>query len=386
MPKPDGRLVSWPCERPRSFYLSILAHSPPDSNHVGYDDGPLGPPDPALVQRFNAYFRKPRLAPPEVDGFPAEFRDRPQFAVFKVDLRENDRGELKWSKVPYNPTTGRRAASDDPATWATLAAAVAAYLTGQYDGIGYFLAEDEGVLFFDLDKSRDEGGGLKPWAAEIVRDLDSFAEYSVTGGGVHVFVRGRKPVERCRPHRDLDPGLEIYGRRRFIALTGLRLPDTPAEIMPRQLAVGQIFARYFPPPSAPAPAPVASTAWVSDDDRLAAGRRSQELGPILQQLYDSDDWAGYRSHSDAVAALANALAFLFGPDPEAVRRQLFASALVRTSRKWQQRGEYLADRAVDLALRNRTSFYQGRPMPAATVPLRDQPAPAGRPATSFKMP
>src|SRR5262249_7959473 len=160
---------------------------------------------------------------------------------------------------------------------------------------------------------------------------------SVTGRGVHVFVYGRKPVERCRPHRDLDPGLEVYGRRRFIALTGWRLPDTPAEIMTRQAPVHSIFTSYFPPPIAPTPAPVprgASTAGVSDDDRLAVGRRSRKLGPVIRQLYDSGDGSGYPSHSDAVAVLANVLAFLFGPHPEAVRRQLLASALVRKSRKW----------------------------------------------------
>ena len=78
----------------------------------------------------------------------------------------------------------------------------------------------EGVVCVDLDACTVKGevfGPLEPWAREIVERLDTFTEYSPSGTGVHVWLWGVKPGDKCRKGT-----VEIYGGPfgRYITCTG----------------------------------------------------------------------------------------------------------------------------------------------------------------------
>jgi putative DNA primase/helicase len=113
--------------------------------------------------------------------------DEPRWVVW----RNEERGS-KLTKVPYSPWGGR-AKADDPRSWGTRAAAEASaeqLVNGKGGGIGIELGDLGGDVFLgglDLDSCIDEMGRLAAWAAEILRELDSYAERSPSGTGVKAF-------------------------------------------------------------------------------------------------------------------------------------------------------------------------------------------------------
>lgn len=129
------------------------------------------------------------------------------------------RGRERWvrrsaDKVPLRADTGRPASSTDPATWASHAAAARSpYGTG----LGYVLADGDGIVVIDLDHCLD-GGRLAPWAAEILDACPpTYVEVSPSGTGLHIWGHGR--LQRGRRIRRPDgAAIEAYSSGRYIAL------------------------------------------------------------------------------------------------------------------------------------------------------------------------
>jgi len=147
------------------------------------------------------------------ENIPAEAKALDQWCVYQLEEVNGQK-----TKVPYQ-LTGQRASSTDPKTWASFSAALAAYqdLEG-YDGICFMLAEENGIVFIDLDNSIKDGI-IESWALEIVKKFNSYTERSQSGKGLHILIKGAKPGPRCRsakyPH-----AIEIYSHSRQCCLTG----------------------------------------------------------------------------------------------------------------------------------------------------------------------
>ena len=110
--------------------------------------------------------------------------------------------------------TGRPASSTDPSTWASFTAVQASHAG---DGFGVMLGG--GLACHDLDHALGDGV-LKPWAREVldgIRERVLFAEVSVSGEGLHVFVEAPEGPGRRRSVG--DGGHEFYSRARFIRTT-----------------------------------------------------------------------------------------------------------------------------------------------------------------------
>jgi hypothetical protein len=121
-------------------------------------------------------------------------------------------------------------------------------------GLGFCLtrAEDTPFTFNDYDKCHDPATGVvTPWALALVQRLNTFTEISPSGRGLHQVVLGKKPGPRCHNRGD---GVELYDKVHFIAMTGWRLPGTPATVEPRQAELDALYHELFP---APAPAAAA---------------------------------------------------------------------------------------------------------------------------------
>jgi putative DNA primase/helicase len=86
-----------------------------------------------------------------------------------------------------------------------------------FAGIGYVMTGQQEVVGVDLDHCV-EGGVVAPWAAEVVAQLDSYAEISPSGTGLRVMVRGEVPSDWVNH----EIGIEIYGgnEARFLTITG----------------------------------------------------------------------------------------------------------------------------------------------------------------------
>lgn len=148
------------------------------------------------------------------DSIPAELRIRPQWVLWRLESRSD-----KPTKVPYNPATGRRASTTDLMTWGIFEEALEE-LEG-YDGLGFVFCSGDPYVGVDLDSCVDpESGEIAPWASQIIEGMDSYAELSPSGTGVHIITRGKIPSGGRR-----GP-IEMYSMERFFTMTGHRLGES----------------------------------------------------------------------------------------------------------------------------------------------------------------
>ena len=120
------------------------------------------------------------------------------------------------AKTPINPATGQNAKPNDPATWGTLEAAQAAVSRFGLRGVGVLLGD--GLCGIDIDHCRDpDTGVLSDMAREIIDGMQTYAEESPSGTGVHLLFTGQKPAGACRKS---SIGLEMYDGGRYFTVTG----------------------------------------------------------------------------------------------------------------------------------------------------------------------
>lgn len=115
-------------------------------------------------------------------------------------------------KAPVQPN-GRMASSTNPSTWSSFED------VQEGPGVGFGVFMGGGLACLDLDNALD-GGRLKPWAAAAVEPYLGrviFAETSVSGRGVHVFVEA--PEGRGSSQVVGDGKVEWFPAARFIRTT-----------------------------------------------------------------------------------------------------------------------------------------------------------------------
>jgi putative DNA primase/helicase len=181
----------------------------------------------------------------------------------------------KPTKVPYAPN-GKKAKSDDPASWGTRAeaeATAARLVNGQGGGIGIELGDlgsDIHLAGIDLDSCLSEDGKLAAWAQAILDLVPSYTETSPSGRGLKSFVYvGSEDVrpflERigAQPHhwgvrrdvpgeeaRDHGPAVEVYFAGRYFTVTEDKWRGTPDELATLAAATLDRLAALIPPAKA----------------------------------------------------------------------------------------------------------------------------------------
>ena len=146
-------------------------------------------------------------------------------AKIKINAPESLFGLPCWvgrtGKVPKSPHTGAAAKSNDPKTWGTFEeAAEGLQRFKEWDGLGLmFDAAQYGVFGVDLDHVIDrETGAVDERAAAVVEALDSYAEISPSGTGVHILCRGQLPTAGGKGVK--TDWLEAYEAGRYFTVTG----------------------------------------------------------------------------------------------------------------------------------------------------------------------
>ena len=134
-----------------------------------------------------------------------------QWVCWKAEERNG-----KISKVPINAKTGGYAMSNNPATWSDFQTAVK--MSRNFSGIGFMLGN--GIFGVDLDDMDDEierfkNGDSDNIIAEFVYTLESYAEYSPSGKGIHILCKGELP-----PGGRRKGNFEFYENGRFFTVTG----------------------------------------------------------------------------------------------------------------------------------------------------------------------
>jgi putative DNA primase/helicase len=274
---------------------------------------------------------------------PEEIRASTRWVIWRYEQRAGHR-----TKVPYIATRpGVRAQVNDPATCCPFAVSMAAVQAGHGAGVGFVLGN--GWVGVDLDDVRDARTGvIDATSVEILRLIDSYAEVSPSGTGVHVLARGTLPPGRRRRGH-----VEMYDGGRFFTMTGWHVPGTPRTLEERTEALELLHQRVFSttgplsPSRAPGPPRV-----LADDATLLARAAAARNGPKFAALWRGDV-GGYPSRSEADLALCNCLAFWTGGDASRIDRLFRQSGLMRG--KWDvARGtETYGQRTVACALAGR---------------------------------
>lgn len=164
---------------------------------------------------FSVVARGPETRPQNI---PDELKKLPRWVTFAVETRNG-----KANKVPYVGATNQRAKVSDPATWISYEAALAAtQATGRY--LGFAFGPDLPYTFLDFDDVLGANGTIKAYASIVVDTLDSYAEASIGGHGVHVICGGRPPERFTKA--GVQGRVEVYpvSGGRFALLTGNTRP------------------------------------------------------------------------------------------------------------------------------------------------------------------
>lgn len=176
-----------------------------------------------------------------MDKFPEELKKIDNWLLAGPDANRK-------MKAPYTLQNGMpmmaKWKEDGAACLLQYGKAVLASQTFKY-GLGLLLRETDGytIIDFDIKDVRNEPDPAKHTTPErlatirqIIGWLDSYTEYSLSGVGFHVVVRGS--IGRGMRHGDI----EIYSRERFIVCTGNVFLDKP--IADRQEALGEIVKSF----------------------------------------------------------------------------------------------------------------------------------------------
>ena len=265
----------------------------------------------------------------------------------------------KKTKVPYSPATGQKASSTDLRTWTSFNAASAAYQDMEiYDGICFFVTEESGIVFIDLDDCIKDSE-IEPWALEIAKKFNSYTERSQSGNGLHILIKGLKPGNRCKtakyPHK-----VEIYSSSRQCCLTGdLAMASVTNTIEARQEQLDQLYTDIFgEDKKQKLQRKTAKEYCELPDDTLIQKALKAKNGQDFKALWEGDTSSYNGDESAADMALANMLAFWTGGNPEQMER-LFSQSGLGQREKWTDRQDY-RERTIQKAISEIREYYKPR--------------------------
>lgn len=283
-----------------------------------------------------------------------------QWVSWRREQRQRDTSrntfETYWTKVPYNPRTGKKASVTASATWGTYQQARDAVNRYHHDGVGFVLTKSDPFCGIDLDHCRDaESGEIEPWALAIVAEMQSYTEVSPSGTGLRIFVMGALPPQHRR-----DGAIEMYDSERFLTVTGQQLYGIRGQIETRHEKLLALHERIFAkrqsqsrPTQQPGTRQSADNVTNLDDVAvLESARNDPRNGATFTRLWAGDS-SGYTSQSEADLALVNELAYWIGPDAERIDRLFRRSGLMRP--KWE-RSDYSA-KTIQRVLSTKRDFY-----------------------------
>ena len=130
---------------------------------------------------------------PNPEVIPPELAESHQWVVWSYEVRRQENGVYRVTKVPYpsiNPNY--EASSFRPSDWSDLDIALRCMKENLHiDGIGYVFADGDGLIGVDFDNCRDPiTGAIQPEYQFWIEKLGSYAEISPSGTGVKVWIKG----------------------------------------------------------------------------------------------------------------------------------------------------------------------------------------------------
>lgn len=263
--------------------------------------------------------------PYNFNEIPAELKALPQWILWKFETRNG-----KQTKVPFQ-VTGEMAQANNRRTWSTFATAVKFYLEGDYDGIGFVFSRQDNYIGIDIDKCVVDGK-TNAFATEIIDTLDSYTEFSPSGKGIHIIIKGSLPQSVLGTGRkNTKHGLEIYSYGRFFTFTGNR--ENSNDVYDRTDELAEVFEQYFDDSDIQGRVNLAEfekdEIKISNEalwERMFRSKNGDEIRSMYNGNLINDD------HSATDLALCNHLAFWTGKSATRMDAMFRETSLIRD--KW----------------------------------------------------
>lgn len=270
----------------------------------------------------------------------------------------------KPTKVPFAASGGATGTDENwRHTWVTYDEAVAAADIKHAAGLGFKIPEN--YFFLDIDHRELSD----PLVQTLLSRFDSYAERSVSGGGIHIYgkcdftklptyidKKGKVRLDNQFYQKNSKIDLELYVggiTNRFAVYTGNIIEDKPLRECTSAVLTTldknmrrKEKAKYS-----------ANRDGNRDDFDIICNLRKQKNGDKFIKLYDEGDFSDYGSQSEADAALCAIIAFRTGPDPDAIDAIFRGSALYRD--KWERDDYREATIAVGIEACNGT-FHKSK--------------------------
>lgn len=226
-------------------------------------------------------------------------------------------------KIPRDAHNGFNAKSNDSSTWADFETAVQACEDYGFDGVGFMFAPP--YFGVDLDHCLDKSD----FCDEFVETLQSYAEISKSGSGLHIICKGTLPDG---PRR--KGGIEMYSNGRYFICTGNLYNEKYTKVVDCTESIKVLRSKYLPADMPQVSYQQYEEVDMSDQDVVDKARNCK-TGYLFSMLY-SGNWQGvYPSQSEADMALCNQLAFWTQKNEEQMDRIFRSSGLMRP--KWDRK-------------------------------------------------
>lgn len=248
----------------------------------------------------------------------------------------------KRTKVPvsaYGTSTGKNAPYAH--TWVTYDEAVKAAKEHGDDGVGFKIPE--GYFFLDIDHK----DLLDPLVQTLLERFDSYTEYSVSGGGVHIYgkcdisriptymdEKGKLRLDKAFYQKNPNNKTELYCggiTNRFAVFTGNVIRDVPLKECTDALLTTLDKNMRRAQKQKYSEKRDGGDKEVFD---IVANLLKQKNGEKFRSLYCDGDFSGYGSQSEADCALCAMIAFRTGADSQMIDTVFRSSALMRD--KWNR--------------------------------------------------
>jgi hypothetical protein len=272
-------------------------------------------------------------------------------------------------------------------------------------GVGFVFTENDPFFCVDVDGAFNMASGQwSPLACEVMVTFpDALWEVSHSGTGLHVIARGAQALPPSHQTRRKGLPLEVYSRKRFIALTGFNMRGDAGH------DYGPALVGFMQRQALPLERPEVvfeegrDPAWSGpeDDDELLAYALAQRpstaakafgVQATFKHIWEMDEKVlatAYTqpgradglafNYSDVEAALAAHLSYFTGRDLPRMRR-LFERWPGYRREKMEARGGDLLRRALTCGLQNPRVL--NRPPPPQAAHLTPPPPGGARPLCS----
>lgn len=246
----------------------------------------------------------------------------------------------KQTKVPVNPMTGHPASVNNPLDWTTFdRARDTAIIRGC--GIGFVFTKSDPFCGVDLDDAEGDAS-VTERQQQIYNALNSYAELSPSGNGLHIIVKAALPGGGRHPS-----GFGIFDNKRFFTFTGNVYCNTLIE--DRQEETVKVWESLGNDE-------VVTTTQVGDENETYTDEQVIERagnavnGDKFKRLWSGDWQTDYgatsnakdKSQSSADFALIDIIAFYSRNLVQTIR--VFRSSALGQRPK-AQRGKYVSDMA-----------------------------------------